>query len=91
MDTVQTQCDKSNRGLGMNTQRINDTDATRPVSNRGVFMCSVIARIDERGRQVEWWSAPSNWAAVEWVKQTLAVAPGSKFGVSDQYLYPCVA
>ncbi len=56
--------------------------------NRGIYMGSVVARIDERSRPVEWRQATDQADAHHLADALSDAAPGQRFVVYDQYLEP---
>lgn len=49
---------------------------------RGRYLGSMVARLDERDRPVEWWRAPSRWAA-DALADCMAAETAEKFAVYD--------
>lgn len=52
-------------------------------ANRSRYLGSMVARLDERDRPVEWWRAPSRWAADAFADCMSVKNPSEKFAVYD--------
>ncbi len=58
--------------------------STRTVNaGRGRYLGSMVARLDERDQPVEWWRAPSRWAADMFADYMSVERPTEKFAVYD--------
>ena len=51
-------------------------------TGRGTYFGSMIARLDDRDRPVEWWRAPSRWAA-DTFADCMSVETAERFVVYD--------
>jgi hypothetical protein len=60
--------------------------AARGEQNR--IVGAVVARLDTKGRPVEWWTAPDLDAASDWVDRMEGQQPGATFQVYEHRMLP---